>query len=226
MILPTMANILIGMSLFKRNSEDLAYNIGRFPEFTSQLKASNGKLKLQMLKLRASQKTSISPRQLVFVAVMAEKDIETVTKLLVSPWISEIRDQQTCVQITNHLHHRIALPHNTTVAVFCILTPSQAKSIQTLTNELLTLISDEAYNVINQLFHNPSVSTDKRWYQTNKTSDNPDKLNEIRRRMYDEIIQLLEDEKVNPTFDTTSIARRSSRLPAGTIHSSTSRSSR
>ena len=56
-----------------------------------------------MLQLRASQKTTISPTQQVFVPVMAETDIGTVTgtveafpaferktELLVSPSMSEI----------------------------------------------------------------------------------------------------------------------------------------
>ena len=70
-----------------------------------------------------------------------------------------------------------------------------------MTNEKLTLISeftDQAGNVINQLFQDPSASTDKRWYPTPETCDNFDKLNKIKRRKYDEIIQLREAEKPNP----------------------------
>ena len=73
-----------------------------------------------------------------------------------------------------------------------------------MTNEKLTLISkfpDEADDVINQLFQDPDASTDKRWYPAPRTCDNPDKLNKIERRIFDEIIQLREAEKLDPTCD-------------------------
>ena len=62
---------------------------------------------------------------------MADKHIDTVlgtveafpaferkTELLVSPSMSEIREKQSHVQITNHLDHAIIIPRNTTIAVF------------------------------------------------------------------------------------------------------------
>ena len=219
MILPTMGNILIGMSFFKKYSVslDLANNIVRFPEITLQLKPPNGKFKLQMLELRTTQKTTISPGQQIFVTATTDKNIGTVTgtieafpaferktKLLVSPSMSEIKDQQTHVQITNHMDHAVTIPQNSTIAVFRILTPNQARNIQPMTNEQLTLITkfpDEAANVINQLFQDPSATNDKRWYPTPETCDDPDKLNKIERRIYDELIRLREAEKLNPTCD-------------------------
>ena len=118
--------------------------------------------------------------------------------------MSEIREQQSHVQVINHLDHVITIPQNTTIAVFKILTPNQARNIQTMTKEQLTLISkfpDEAENVINQLFRDPEATTEKRWYRTPETCENPDKLNKIERRIYDEIIQLREAEKLDPTCD-------------------------
>ena len=63
MILPTMGNILIGMSFFKKYSVtlDLANNIVRFQETTLQLKPPNGKFKLQMLELRTTQRQPSRP---------------------------------------------------------------------------------------------------------------------------------------------------------------------
>ena len=121
-----------------------------------------------------------------------------------SPSMSEIKDQQTHVQITNHMDHAITIPQNTTIAVFRILTPNQAKNVQPMTNEQLTLITkfpDEAANVINQLFQDPSATNDKRWYPTPEICDDPDKLNKVERRIYDELIKLREAEKLNPTCD-------------------------
>ena len=189
----------------------------RFPEITLQIKPPNGKLKLQMLELRTTQKTTISPGQQIFVPATTDKNIGTVTgtkeafpaferktELLVSPSMSEIKDQQTHVQITNHMDHAVTIPQNSTIAVFRILTPNRARNIQPMTNEQLTLITkfpDEAANVINKLFQDPSATNDKRWYPTPETCDDPDKLNKIERRIYDELIKLREAEKLNPTCD-------------------------
>ena len=186
MILPTKGNNLIGMSLFRKYSVtlDLANNIVRFPGITLQPKPPNGKFRLQMLELRTTQKTTISPGQQIFVHATTDKNIGTVTgietvpafqrktKLVVSPSMSEIKDQQTYVQITNHMDHTITIPQHSIVAVFRILTPNQAKNIQPMTNEqlaLITKIPDEASNVINQLFQDPSATNDNRWYRTPET---------------------------------------------------------
>ena len=149
--------MLIGMSFFRKHSVtmDLANNIVKFLEITLQLKQPNGKFKLKKLELRASQKTTISPQLQVFLPVMAEKDIGTVTgtveafpaferkrellELLMSLSMSEIRKQQSHVQNTNHLDHTITYPQDTTIAVFKILTPNQVKNVRPMTKDQLTL---------------------------------------------------------------------------------------
>ena len=55
--------------------------------------------------------------------------------------------------------------------------------------------------MINQLFRDPGASTDKQWYPTPETCDDYDQLHRIERRIYDEIIQLREAEKLDPTCD-------------------------
>ena len=76
-----------------------------------------------MLELRASQKTTIAPRKQVFIPVVAEWDIVTLTgtvesfpaferktELLAFPSLSEMQEQQSHVQVTNHLDHAIKVP--------------------------------------------------------------------------------------------------------------------
>ena len=129
---------------------------------------------------------------------------ERKTELQVSPSMFEIREQQSHVQITNHLDHTLAMPQTTTIAVFKLQTPNQAKNLQPMVNEKMTPICkfpDEADSVINQLFQDPSASTDKRWYPTLETCVDLDKLNRIERLIYDGIIQLRESETLNPTCD-------------------------
>ena len=129
---------------------------------------------------------------------------ERKTQLKVSPALTQIADMKSHVQLTNLTSHTITLNPNTTVATFRIKTPNQAKNLQPMSNEQLTLITkypDEANNVLNQLFQEPGTETNRRWYPTPETCDDPSKLNRIERRIYDEIIKLREEEKLDPTAD-------------------------
>ena len=58
MVLPTMGNVLIGMSFFKKYSVtlDLANNIVKFPDITLQLRLVNGKFKNKLLEMKTTQK--------------------------------------------------------------------------------------------------------------------------------------------------------------------------
>ena len=124
MILPTMGNILIGMSFFKKNSVtlDLANNVVEVPYNTLQLKPELGRYKIQMMELRTTQKTVIQPDHQLIVPVLAERDLGTIqgtvetfpvferkTQLLVSPALTQIADMKSHVQITNLTNHPITL---------------------------------------------------------------------------------------------------------------------
>ena len=110
----------------------------------------------------------IQPDHQIVVPVVAERDLGTIevtvetfsaferkTQLLVSPALAQITEMKSHVQITNLTTHTITLNPNTTVATFRIMTLNQAKNLQPMSNEQLTLITkypDEATNVLNQLF--------------------------------------------------------------------------
>ena len=217
MVLPTMGNVLIGMSFFKKYSVtlDLANNIVKFPDITLQLRSVNGKFKNKLLELKTTQKMVIQPNQQVFVPVVIECDLgditgtveglpafERRTHLLVSPALSEIREGRTHVQITNPLDYQITINVGSAVASFKIMTPKHANNLQPVTNHQLNLITkypDEATAVLNHIFQDPNAKTDRRWYPTPETCDDPSKLNKIERRIYDEIVKLRTDEKLDPT---------------------------
>ena len=60
----------------------------------------------------------------------------------------------------------------------------------------------ETTNVINQLFQSPEApTTNKRWYPTPETCEDLALLNNIGRRIYDEILKLRELEKLDPKVD-------------------------
>ena len=217
MVLPTMGDVLIGMSFFKKYSVtlDLANNIVRFPDITLQLQSVNGKFKNKLLELRTTQKMVIQPNQQVFVPVVIERDLGDITgtveglpaferrsHLVVSPALSETREGQFHVQITNPLDYQITINVGTAVASFKFMTPKQANNLQPMTSHQLNLITqypDEATAVLNHIFQDPNEKTERRRYPTPETCDDPSKLNKNERRIYDEIVKLRAEEKLDPT---------------------------
>ena len=124
MVLPTMGNILIGMSFFKKYSVilDLANNIVKFPDITLQLRSGNGKNKNKLLELKTTQKIVIQPNHQVFALVVIERNLGDITgtveglpaferrsHLLISPALSETQEGWTHVQITNPLDYQITI---------------------------------------------------------------------------------------------------------------------
>ena len=216
MVLPTMGIILIGMSFFKKYSvtSDLANNIVNFPDITLQLRSVNGKFKNKLLELKTTPKIVIQPNQQVFVPVVIERHLGDITgtveglpaferrsHLMVSPALNETQEGQTHVQITNPLDYQITINVGTAVASFEIMTPKQATNLQPMTNHQLNLIlqyPDDAETVLNQVFQDPTAKSDRRWYHTPETCDDPSKLNKIEKRIYDEIVELRQQEKLDP----------------------------
>ena len=157
----------------------------------------------------------IRPNQQVFVPVVIERDLGDITgtveglpaferrsHLLVSPALNETQEGRTHVQITNPLDYQITINVGTPVASFKIMTPKQANNLQPMTNHQLNLISqypDDAEAVLNQIFQDPTTKSDRRWYPTPETCDDPSKLNKIEKRIYDEIVKLRAEEKLDPT---------------------------
>ena len=205
------------MSFFKKYSVtlDLANNIVKFPDITLQPKPEQGNYKVNMIELPTTQKTVIRPDEQLIVPLLAEKDLGTIqgtveafpafeskTQLQLSPALAQVNEMSSRVQITNITSHTITLNPNTTVATLKVLTTNQAKHLQPMSNEQLTLMSkypDEATNVLNQLFEEPDTKGDRRWYPT--TCDDPSKLIPIERRIYNETIKFREEEKLDPSVD-------------------------
>ena len=122
----------------------------KLTNFTLQLKPPNGKIKLQMLELRASHKTVTSRKQQFFVPFRTEKDIGTVMSTVeVFPAFERktglhLHVRKTSskkrVQITNHVNRMITIPQHTTIAVFRVLISNQAKNVHSRTNNKVTFI--------------------------------------------------------------------------------------
>ena len=162
MVLPTMDNILIGMSFFKNYfiKLDLENNLVLFPDLSLQHWLKHDKFKCASFELGATQKVAVGPFQQVMVPTIAAKDLETSTGSLdatpsfsrksdlnVTSALSQLQHVRTTTQVTNPNAHTFTISQGTIVADFKILTPGQASQVQPMSLEQLTLISsypDEA----------------------------------------------------------------------------------
>ena len=176
----------------------------------------NNRFKTGLVILCSSTRSVIPPLHQVMIQVHSDADISLTTGtvegvspafmrktcLLVSPALVDIDEGKTTIQVTNPNNHTFTLDANTTLEHLCILTPHQAANITPMPVKHLNLITkypDEAQAVINQLFVNPDMKASK-WYPTPETCSEPDKLNAIDRRIYDEIVALQELEMLDPSY--------------------------
>ena len=220
LILPTMGTILIGMSIFEKYSVnlDIKNHLVHLPNHMMSMQVrqqENNRFKTSLINLCSSNRTVIPLLHQVMIQVHSDADISLATGtvegspafmrktcLLVSPALVDLDEGKTTIPVTNPDNHTFTLDANTTMAHFRIPTPNnQAANITPMPVEHLNLITkypDEAEAVINQLLVNPDMKSTK-WYPTPETCSEPDKLNAIERRIYDEILTLRELEKLDPS---------------------------
>ena len=78
----------------------------------------------------------------------------------------------------------------TAVASLEIVKPNQENNLKHMSNHQLSPISkypDDAEAVLNQIVQDPATKSERRWYTTPGTCDNPLKINKTERSVYDEI---------------------------------------
>ena len=191
MILSTMGNILIGMSFFKKYSvtPDLANNVVKFLDITLQLKPERGRYKIQMIKLRRTRKTVIQPDHQLIVPVLAERDRPRHSSGY-SRNLSCIRKEDTTTGVpspdTNRRHEKPRSDYQ----------PNQSYNHPQPEYDSGYLQDNDP-----KPSEKPNTDTNRRWYPTPETCDDPSKLNRIEKRVYDEITKLREEEKLDPTAD-------------------------
>ena len=106
--------------------------------------------------------------------------------------------QDVSLAILNVLPHKVTFQKNSVIARITILTPKQAEYLQPINPQLLSnyfnqniivLIQDSEIKV--------SPSTDELWFPTPENCSNPETLTGIEKRIYDEIVQLKKEEKLD-----------------------------
>ena len=107
--------------------------------------------------------------------------------------------QDVSLAILNVLPHKVTVQKNSVIARITILTPKQAEYLQPINPQLLSNYFNQNINALIQDSEiKVSPSTDELWFPTPENCSNPGTLTGIEKRIYDEIVQLKKEEKLDP----------------------------
>ena len=167
-----------------------------------------------MCHLRAAQKIVLPPDQQNTVPLCTNTEIGTTTgtaevtptiirkkALLVIPAIIKLEKEYMQLQITNPHDHTYTINTGAILVNFLFLTQNQEKYIKLIAPEHLNLLTQHAADataVINQLFQDEPTTTTQKRYPKPETCHDPQTLNTLERRIYDAIVNLRQQEKLDP----------------------------
>ena len=99
----------------------------------------------------------------------------------------------------NVLPHKVTVQKNSVIARITILTPKQADHLQPINPQLLSNYFNQNINALIQDSEiKVSPSSDELWFPTPVNCFNPETLIGIGKRIYDEIVQLKKEDKLDP----------------------------
>ena len=155
LVLPTLGNILIGMSFVKKYSVtlDLQNNLVHFPDLSLEVKPHHGKFRCGAFELKTLQKVVVGPFQQVMVPNITATEIDNSFKIteattafnqqpdfILTPAVNQLQDGRTTSQFTNPNAHMFIISHGGVVANFKKLKPVQASHVQPMSLEQPTLV--------------------------------------------------------------------------------------
>ena len=149
-----------------------------------------------MIPMCANEEVSMSQR-----TVEATPSVTRKVALLVTPAIAKPGNNKTVIHITNPNDHTYTINPGSVLANFTVLKPYQARNLKTMPLQQLSpgvQLPEEAHQVIGQLFHEPTFHKDTRRYTTRDTWTDSETLNQLARRIYEEMVRLRAQEKLDP----------------------------
>ena len=196
MVLPTMGNILIRMSFFRRYSLtlDLKNNLVHRPDLSLQIRPHHGKFSCRAFELKALQKVVVGPCEQVLTITAAELENSFGTSEANPAFpgnpISSFSQQWTSFKKYERPTKSLTrIPTRLPVATKQLSPVSknshQDKQVTCDPSRWNTLLLCPSIlleaNVINQLFQTRGSSVDKRWYPKPETSEDPKTISPIER---------------------------------------------
>ena len=153
MILPTMGNLLIGLSFFKQYSKalDIRNHLLHFSDVSLQLRKANGKYNCDICEHMAAKKNLLSPYQQFMVPVCNNaktgtttgpaEAIPTMTRkeaVLFTPAEVEFKKGYTKLHVTNTHHHFYTINAGAIFGNFTVIASSQAKHVKIIASSSLS----------------------------------------------------------------------------------------
>ena len=230
-IMKSLPNPMIGLCFLRRNNAifDVTQGILTFPYLSMQLKPDSQVAIRQATPLFAKNTYTLQPGETLAIAsrmphlldhdvtgiVTPSPQFENHDSIFITSSLSTVNNDAIGYQIINFSE----LPHpitcDTHLADFKILTPEQIKHIQPVDPAMLSVMIQHEKTTgiyINELLKVPPQNPDQEsyWFPTPEDAGNPTTYTPVQQRIYNELLELKELEKLNPQENETS---RKSFLP-------------
>ena len=224
-IMKNQPNTLIGLCFLRRNNAifDVNQDILTFPYLSMQLKPDTQTAIRQATPLFAENAYTLHPGETLAITsrmphlidnnatgiVTPSQQYENHDSIFITASLSTVNNNAIGYQIINfsELPHTITM--DTHLADFKILTPEQIKHIQPVDPALLSFMiqheeTTEVY--INELLKVPQQNSEQEtyWFLTPEEPGDPVTYTPIQQRIYKELLELQELEKLNPNDNDTS----------------------
>ena len=209
-IMKNLSNPLIGLCFLRRNNAifDVTQGILTFFYFSMQLKPDTQTLRPGETLAVASKMPHLMDHDATGI-VTSNQRFENHDSIFITASLSTVNNNAIGYQVIifSELPYTITL--DTHLADFKILTPEQIKQIQSVDPAFLSFMiqheeTTEVY--INELLNVPQQNSEQEtyWFPTPEEPGDPTTNTPIQQRIYNELLELKELEKMNPDDNETS----------------------
>ena len=224
-IMKNLPNPLIGLCFLRRNNANFDVNQGilTFPYLSMQLKPDTQTAIRQATPLFAENTYTLQPGETLAIAskmphlmdhnatgiVTPSQQFENHDSIFITSSLSTVNNNAIGYQIINFSELPYTITLDTHLADFKILTPEQIKHIQPVDPAVLSFMiqQEETTEVyINELLKVPQPNSEQEsyWFPTPEDPGDPATYTPIQQRIYNELLELKELEKLNPHDNETS----------------------
>ena len=224
-IMKNLPNPLIGLCFLRRNNAifDVNQGILTFPYLSMQLKPDTQTAIRQATPLFAENTYTLQPGETLAIAskmphlmdhdatgiVTPSQQFENHDSIFITSSLSTVNNNAIGYQIINFSELPYTITFDTHLADFKILTPEQIKHIQPVDPAVLSFMiqQEETTEVyINELLKVPQPNSEQEsyWFPTPEDPGDPATYTPIQQRIYNELLELKELEKLNPHDNETS----------------------
>ena len=221
LVLDQMSTAILGNPFFIKNQIviDLSKKLLYFPDVTLSLNSIGNQENSRQQVLITVSKTTLKPNYQDIVEVSILKpDIgfnnaigiiepsslfEKKSSLCVTSSINKLDPQRrTIIGILNLNPFTVTISSRTRIAKFIFLTPNQANCIHPIEPSIISSITEnKIFNENNRTSSTTWIPTDNFWFPTPENCHENSKLTGVWKIIYDTIVKLRQNEKLDPTVD-------------------------